>query len=101
MEPPDARLPRSLGAAILAKSLTAGRPEEPTQHLSPTEAVTEVIDQANSTVAGICWRGSCSGRRAPELQKRRSESVGRSLLHGGSHNVEPHVSQVIAYRREL
>jgi restriction system protein len=27
-------------------------PEEPTQHLSPAEAITEVIDEAHSTVAG-------------------------------------------------
>jgi restriction system protein len=37
-----------------ARKEPGGRPtpEEPTQHLSPTEAITEVIDEAHSTVAG-------------------------------------------------
>jgi restriction system protein len=39
-------------------------PEEPTQHLSPTEAITEVIDEAHSIVARTRWRGSSSGRRS-------------------------------------
>ena len=35
-----------------------------TQHLSPNEAITEAIDEANTTVAGTCWRGFWPGRRS-------------------------------------
>jgi restriction system protein len=40
-------------AASRAKSRVGGRLHEvPTEHLSPNEAITEVLDQAHSTVAG-------------------------------------------------
>ncbi len=64
-------------------------PEEPTQHLSPTEAITEVIEEAHSTVAGDLLARVLL--RPPQFLERLVLKLLVSMGYGGLEAVTEHL----------
>ena len=79
------------GSRRHARKEPAGGPatEEPAQHLSPTEAITEVIDEAHSTVAGDLLARIL--QRPPQFLERLVLKLLVSMGYGGLEAVTEHL----------
>jgi restriction system protein len=79
------------GSRRHARKQPAGKPapEEPTQHLSPTEAITEVIDEAHSTVAGDLLARIL--KRPPQFLERLVLKLLVSMGYGGLETATEHL----------
>jgi restriction system protein len=68
---------------------TRPAPEEPTEHLAPTEAITEVIEEAHSTVAGDLLARIL--QRPPQFLERLVLKLLVSMGYGGLEAVTEHL----------